>query len=169
MPYTPHHQDIGVTLDIYEKSDFKTKAVTQAYSNIIDELSYRGWFEQSLESMPLEVRNFFYILFADNEINNGGFAQYFFNGYGKYSSETVKAFNVIDAPQKGKVLEFVMKSFPEGKYPLTIEEYDELLEHNEKALEFLNYDLASAYYESGENIEELIIAYVKKHFDKFAP
>lgn len=174
MPYTPKHQDICVTLNKYEteKLALNPSAASNAYSSIIDELSHRGWFEIFSDSLPLEVRNFFYILFANNEINNGGFDSYFYNGYGKYASDTVKAFKEIGAPKKSALLEKVMKSFPIGKYPKSIEECEQLglLGYlYQKIFKFLNGDFDTKYYKLDENIDELVVAYVKKHYSKFAP
>ena len=92
MPYSPRHQDISVTLTKYEreKSALNSEAASLAYSSIIEELSCRGWFKLYPDSGPLEIRNFFYVLFAYNEVNNGGFAQYFFNGYGRIRRQYYK-------------------------------------------------------------------------------
>lgn len=174
MPYNPPRQDISVTLNKYEKEKADSNAASKAFLSINDELVGRGWFEKFdnfPDTMPHEVRTFFYILYADNEINNGGFAQYFSNGYGKYAANAVAAFNEIGAPKKAVLLATVMASFPDGKYPQSIEDFNDLgeIEDAENALEFLNGDFDSKYYQSGENIDELILAYVKNHFDKFAP
>ncbi len=172
MSYPTTHQDIGVTLAMYAQAKRvgDPKAASKAFLSIIDELSCRGWFERFPKSLPREVRTFFYVLHADNQINNGGFAQYFFNGHGEHAEEAVKAFKEIGAPKTAATLQFVMLSFPQGKYPKTVDEYDELLEKHGEQLEFLNDEnLNQAYGNLGEDVEELIVLYVKKHFDKFGP
>jgi len=172
MPWTPDHQDIGVTLAKYEKEKQASKpdASSKAYSSIIDELSCRGWFERFPDSLPREAQTFFYVLFADTEINNGGFAQYFLNGYGKYAQETVTAYREIGTPKKAALLAAVMASFPGGKYPKTADEYSDLFNETEAALDLLDSDdFGIKYFQTGENIKELMIAYVKKHFAQFAP
>lgn len=170
MPRIPPHQDIGVTLANYEKEKAASKpdAATKAYISIIDELAYRGWFER-FPKLPRETLTFFYVLFADDQINNGGFAQYFCNGYGKYAEDTVVAYKSIGAVKKAALLATVMASFPDGKYPRTVDEYSDLLEKKADELAFLNEDLEKGYYNSSENIQELMISYIRKHFDKFAP
>ncbi len=173
MSENPVYQNIGITLTKYEnEKQISKNAASIAYQSIIKELAVRGLFEQfnkKPKKMPQEIQNFFYVLFADNEINNGGFAQYFFNGYGKYAEETVKAFNEIGAPKKSAAFLSVMKSFPREKYPKTENEYSKLLDKYEDDLAFLDENIEGKYYESGERIEELMLSYVKKHYTKFSP
>jgi hypothetical protein len=174
VPNNPTHQDISVTFNKLEKDRNNPDAVSTAFLSINDELVFRGWFEKfdnSPDTMPDEVKTFFYVLYADNEINNGGFSQYFYNGYGKYAANTVQAFTEIGAPEKSALLATVMSSFPDGKYPQSIDEFNELGENPdaENILEFLNGDFDSKYYKSNEHVDELMLVYIKKHFDKFAP
>lgn len=121
--------------------------------------------------MPSEFRTFFYVLFADNEINNGGFAQYFFNGNGVYAEGAVGAFQKIGAPKKAELLAYVMASFPDGKYPKTIDEYSALIvDDNTDKIAFLDDKrINDGYYDSNENINELLVTHVKNNFTKFAP
>jgi hypothetical protein len=65
-----------------------------------------------------------------------------------------------------------MNSFPLGKYPKSIEEYEKLglFGHlYQKIFRLFNGDFSSKYYGLDENIDELVIAYVKKHYSEFAP
>ena len=67
-------------------------------------------------------------------------------------------------------IEKAMQSFPKGKYPKTVEEYDEIMEKHEDELEFLDDDeLDSLYMGSPENIEGLVVDFVKDNYEKFAP
>ena len=87
---------------------------------------------------------------------------------GEYAANTIKAFSEIGGPQKAALLATVMASFPGSKYPQSTKEYDDRGEL-EGAREFLNGDFDDKYYHSSEKIEELMVAYVKKHFSMFAP
>ncbi len=174
MPYTPRHQDIGITLANYEedKLALKSDAATRAYGSIINELSCRKWFEKFEnfpDTLPREVRTFFYVLYTDNEVNNGGFSQYFGNGYGRYAADAVRAFNEIGAAEKAGLLAVAMASFPDSKYPQTSKEWDDIYEKDETKCGYLPDNLDDRYYQSTENIDELMVSYVKEHFTVFAP
>ncbi len=151
-----------------KKAEAAKNPAVEAYQSIIEEFNYRGWFKH-FEDLTIEVRVFFYVLFADNEISNGGFAAYFYNGYGQYAQDSVNALVAIGAPKKAALLARIMAAFPDGKYPKTSEEYDDLLEAREDDLDFLNEDLEQDYYHSGENIDTLMVEYINKNYSVFAP
>ena len=171
LQWTPHHQDIGITLALYDKEMERDKhnAAFLAYSSIIHELSYRGWFQRFPNSLPLEIRPFFYVLIADKAISEGGFYGYFNNGYGKYAQHVVMAFKEIGAYEKSTILQEVMDSFPNMKYPRSKKQLEAIYEECGDDLEIENEELDAKYYQSGEEICELMVSYVKEHFDKFAP
>jgi hypothetical protein len=171
MPRIPKQQDVAISLARYEtdKITNASDAVTNAFLAIGDELYRRDW-DSKYDTLPHEVRNFFDIWVADGQIENGGLAQFFYNGCGKRAESTVRAFYEIGAPKKAAILASAMASFPDGKYPRSIDEYSIILEHHEDELEFLNNKILNKkYFQSGEDISKLLVEYVKNNFDKFAP
>jgi hypothetical protein len=164
VKWKPHHEDIVKVLERYET----TKDANETYRFIGEELGCRGYYEKPLKTFSQEVRVFILIWCADGMINNGGIASFFFNGYGQQAEETVAALKTVGAPIKANAIEKAMQSFPKGKYPKTPKEYDKILEKHEEELKFLD-EVDSPYFNSPENIEELVVRFVKSNYEKFAP
>jgi hypothetical protein len=166
MPRQPHHEDIGSVLKRYEIDN----NAGQAFSYIGDELGNRGCWDKPIKKYPTAVRVFLLIWIADGEIKNGGMAQFFANGHGEYAKETVEAYKTVGAPLKATAIQTVMDAFPKGKYPKSAEKYSDMLEKYEEEMEFLNENGPDdAYYDAPENIEKLVVEYVKNNFAPFAP
>jgi|WetSurMetagenome_2_1015567.scaffolds.fasta_scaffold56186_2 hypothetical protein len=166
MPWQPHHEDIGSILKRYETDN----DAGQAFSYIGDELGNRGCWDKPVKKFSPEVRIFILIWIADGEIKNGGMAQFFYNGHGEYAKETVEAFKKVGAPLKADAIKAAMDAFPNGKYPKSAEKYSDLLEKHEDELAFLDEnDLDDRYYDSPENLEKLVVDFVKDNYTPFAP
>jgi hypothetical protein len=166
MAWKPHHEDISGILKRYETDN----NAEQAFQFIGEELANRDCYGVPLKKFPPEVRVFILIWIADGEIKNGGMAQFFYNGHGEYAKETVEAFKKVGAPLKADAIKAAMDAFPKGKYPKSAEKYSDLLEKYEDELAFLDEDeLDDQYYDSPENLEKLIVDFVKDNYTPFAP
>lgn len=61
------------------------------------------WFDY-VNDLPYLERLTYCILVFDNQVFNGGFHQYFTNGYGQFAPRTIEYLNEIGAPRKAKIL-----------------------------------------------------------------
>lgn len=121
-------------------------------------------------NLPAHLKVTYLTVILENQVLNGGFHQYFANGYGQFSKETIDALIEIGAFKKSnlvdKALNIVqgeMESDEEFRRKLlnkTIEQLfdgDDLFETLEK-LDDLYYDVED------EHISELLGEYLSKHF-----
>ena len=66
------------------------------------------WHEYVIE-LPIQLQICYLIVVFHNQIFNGGFHQYFVNGYGQFAKETINALQTIGAVKKADLLEEALK------------------------------------------------------------
>jgi len=62
-----------------------------------------NWYEY-IVNLPLNQKIAYLIIVLNNQVSNGGFHQYFVNGYGQFALETIKALLEIGAEQRAQLL-----------------------------------------------------------------
>lgn len=126
-----------------------------------------GKVDFSLQSRPQKV--FTAIWEAESEINNGGLAQYFYNGSCETAPFVVEAFEAIGAPRTAAILQrAIAVAFPNG-LPAAPEAIsaaaEEFSEQTTEQLEALD----SEFFEYPHNLTELLFSFVSKHPEEFGP
>lgn len=61
------------------------------------------WYEYVI-GLPAHLLNTYLTVLVDNQVYNGGFDQYFVNGYGQFAIETIQALQEIGAIRKADLL-----------------------------------------------------------------
>jgi hypothetical protein len=61
------------------------------------------WYEYII-GLPIHLQITYLVVVFHNQIFNGGFHQYFVNGYGQFASETIKSLVKIGAQKKAELL-----------------------------------------------------------------
>lgn len=81
-----------------------------AYSSAVENLK-EEWLEASsaewhnhIVNLPEKERVVYTVSILDMEVNNGGFNQYFVNGYGQFAKETIKSLELISAFKTAEIL-----------------------------------------------------------------
>jgi hypothetical protein len=67
------------------------------------------WY-QYVANLPESLRITYLIVIFHNQVFNGGFHQYFANGYGQFAIETIDALIKIGAPEKAEILRVALKT-----------------------------------------------------------
>ncbi|WP_347066691.1 DUF4375 domain-containing protein [Flavobacterium sp. WV_118_3] len=80
---------------IKEKEEWSNEPNTKWYKYII--------------GLPVQLQICYLIVVFHNQIFNGGFHQYFVNGYGQFAKETIDALKTIGALKKAELLEEALK------------------------------------------------------------
>ncbi|MGC4040330.1 MAG: DUF4375 domain-containing protein [Flavobacterium sp.] len=62
-----------------------------------------NWFNY-IQNLSSQEKTTYCIVVLDNQVFNGGFHQYFSNGYGQFASSTIKALKNIGAVKKANLL-----------------------------------------------------------------
>jgi hypothetical protein len=104
----------------------------------------------------------------EREVNNGGFAQFFFNSAGDQARETVAALRRIGADHTARLVERAMAPFgPAGPSPSSDERAAQLEGIGDGATA-LWYELDDAFYEYKDDLTGLLRSYVRSRREQFA-
>jgi hypothetical protein len=117
------------------------------------------------QSIPQKV--FSAIWAVEDEVNNGGFSQYFYNTSNETASFVVEALETIGAPQTAAIArEAISIAFPSG-LPTTFEEIrqaaDEFPEDVTEKLDALDQQ----FFRYPHPLADLLFSYVAQHPDEF--
>ncbi|SHF10593.1 DMP19 family protein [Chryseobacterium vrystaatense] len=123
-------------------------------------------------NLPTHLKVTYLLVILENQVLNGGFHQYFANGYGQFSKETVSALIEIGAFKKSNVLDKAL-NIVQGEIIVDEEFRSELLNRTLKRF-FDDDDLYDSleklddnYYDvEEEDISKLLGEYLNKHFSK---
>lgn len=114
----------------------------------------------AIEKLNEHERVFFVTQTLEQEVNNGGFAQFFYNSSGDYSNELVDAFVKIGALKTAEICKKALAVF-NGKVPTDRDEREELLDGLE--CEDILDECDNAFYDYEEDLEALNHAYIMKY------
>lgn len=125
------------------------------------------WYEHII-GLPDKEKVTYLIEILDRQVFNGGFHQYFLNGYGQFVKETIEAFNMIKASELAEIVE-------KAYYSVNSANYDEVTFRNKimageiEALYNDDYELESyldlldnKYYKYPDNIGLLLVKYLRE-------
>ena len=157
----------------YDASNFDIESVLKnreevkiiiAISDYINNISNYG---ENLGKLTKPQKYFLFIDDLEGEVNNGGFNQYYFNSSGANSLEVIDALNAIGAFKTSLIVKKANEQFPGGVAPkdrkkrITLE--SEIEDKANPVWEKCDED----FFKYEDNIDELLIKYVKEHKSEF--
>ena len=98
-----------------------------------------------------------------DEVNNGGFLQYFSNAAGNQSSMAMQAYRDMGAAQLVKVLQRAMSVFPGGRPSASLDARQKAIALAKRRVEATWGSCDDEFYLRDEGFGELALAYAKKH------
>ena len=111
------------------------------------------------------------VLFIENleqEVNNGGFDQFFFNSSGNYTHETLKALEQIGSIEIKTLLSKAIAVWPNKNVPkIQMTRRERQLQLSESAQEKWN-TLDEEFFHSQEYIPQLLVNYIETHKKQFS-
>lgn len=124
------------------------------------------WYNYIL-SLPIDLQIAYLVVTFDNQVLNGGFHQYFLNGYGQFAKETIDILIKIGASKKADLLKkaLVLVNYEQNTDTVFREKLlkrdIKLLFVEDELFEPLD-QLDSQYYENeNENLEQLMGNYFR--------
>lgn len=75
-----------------------------------------AWYDYII-GLPAQLSDTYMILVFHNQVFNGGFHQYFANGYGQFAGETIEALRKIGAIKRAELLDIAEKKVNSDNYP----------------------------------------------------
>jgi len=112
------------------------------------------------EKLNEHERVFFVTQILEQEVNNGGFSQFFYNSSGDFSNELVNAFTKIGALKTAEICKKALAVFNDN-VPTDREEREELLYKLDCDEVLSEYD--DEFFEYEDNLEELNYTYIMEH------
>lgn len=119
----------------------------------------------AIEKLNEHERVFYITQTLEQEVNNGGFSQYFYNSSGDFSNELVDAFTKIGALKTADICKKALAVF-EGIVPTDRDERDALL--NSLDCDEIWDACDDAFYEYEDDLTALNYAYIMQHRDSFS-
>ncbi len=113
-------------------------------------------------------RIFYITQICEQEVNNGGFSQFFYNSSGRFSNEIVQAFISIGAVKTAKICEKALSALGEA-LPTDDAQRQSVLEAklNNHKTEAVLEACDEAFYEYNDDLTALNQAYIMKHKESF--
>lgn len=118
---------------------------------------------EKIEVLSKEERVIYVIDQLEEEVNNGGFSQYFFNNSGDFANEVVDALRTIGADGMAEICQTACSVFG-GKVPERVEERRIELVNEQKELWNQCDD---EFYKYPDDLLELNYAYIREKKEKF--
>ena len=101
------------------------------------------------------------------EVNNGGFDQYFFNSAGNYASDALWGLRAIGAEKTASILERAMAQFPGGTVPELRHERQAVMDALPESVQEVWDALDQEFYHSEEPLDSLLTAFVRSNEREF--
>lgn len=127
------------------------------------------WYNH-INSLPKKEKVAYHIAILDEEVSNGGFNQYFVNGYGQFAKDTITSLKLIKANRSASILEKVFHCVNQEnladsvfRMKLLSGKIDRLYD-DEDLKESLN-KLDSEYSEYTDNLGNLLGDYLRDETD----
>ncbi|MBN2302471.1 MAG: DMP19 family protein [Lentisphaerae bacterium] len=102
-----------------------------------------------------------------SDVNNGGYHQYFYNSYSDLAQEAVNGLREIGANRMAEITEKACSIFPDSNVPKDRNERQTLLEKAGEKGETILRKLDDEFFKYPDNINALLIEYIKKHKAEF--
>ena len=173
-------QKINISDDVeIDTSMFETKSIDEIWKieekenfvvemdKYIAEICEYG---DSMETLNAEQRILYITQALEMEVNNGGFAQFFFNSDGCLGNEIVSSFEKIGAMKTAEICKKAISIYGD-KVPNDRDEREEILtpddEKEEERIEAILNECDDAFFEYEEDLVELNYQFIINHKESF--
>lgn len=126
----------------------------------LESVDYPKWIEYVI-SLPNKEKVIYTLALLDEEVSNGGFEQYFSNKYGIFINEAYEALKTINADGLAKILERVIQYINPSEM-VKNELVNKIINDDFEEFDFEEFD--DMYYDSEDNLGELLVTYLRSDF-----
>jgi hypothetical protein len=154
--------------------DFENNSQAELFQKIVDEIYEREIDLNKIDDFENPLKNLIYILNMHFQVMNGGVIQFVDNSTGDYFKETLLSLKEINADKYVRILEKIKEKFPNRIIPKNTEERrnlidticENLTQEQEWELDEFYESLDNEYCENQDELELIIIGYIKKLINK---
>lgn len=132
--------------------------------DMCDNICQKCEYGEDVGKLNEHERVFFVAQILEQEVNNGGFSQFFYNSSGDFSNEVVDVFVKIGALKTAEICRKALAVFG-GKVPTDRNEREEMFDDLD-CDDILN-ECDDAFYDYEDDLEALNYAYIMKHREFF--
>ena len=173
-------QKINISDDVeIDTSMFETKSIDEIWKieekeNFLVEMdkyiAEKCEYGDSMETLNAEQRILYITQALEKEVNNGGFAQFFFNSDGCFGNEIVSSFEKIGAMKTAEICKKAISIYGD-KVPTDRDEREEILisddEKEEERIEAILNECDDAFFEYEDDLVELNYQFIINHKESF--
>ncbi len=173
-------QKINISDDVeIDTSMFETKSIDEIWKieekeNFVVEMdkyiAEKCEYGDSMETLNAEQRILYITQALEMEVNNGGFAQFFFNSDGCFGNEIVSSFEKIGAMKTAEICKKAISIYGD-KVPTDRDEREEILtpddEKEEERIEAILNECDDAFFEYEDDLVELNYQFIINHKESF--
>lgn len=118
---------------------------------------------ENLEELSEAEKTFVYVDMLEQEINNGGIGQFFFNYSGQYSHEALESLKKIKAVNTAVIMDRAISYFPIQPIPKDTEVRRKIMMTMDESVEDKWDDLDAEFYKYEDPILQLLVSYIKEN------
>ena len=173
-------QKINISDDVeIDTSMFETKSIDEIWKieekeNFVVEMdkyiAEKCEYGDSMETLNAEQRILYITQALEMEVNNGGFAQFFFNSDGCFGNEIVSSFEKIGAMKTAEICKKAISIYGD-KVPTDRDEREDVLtpddEKEEERIEAILNECDDAFFEYEDDLVELNYQFIINHKESF--
>ena len=173
-------QKINISDDVeIDTSMFEIKSIDEIWKieekeNFVVEMdkyiAEKCEYGDSMETLNAEQRILYITQALEMEVNNGGFAQFFFNSDGCLGNEIVSSFEKIGAMKTAEICKKAISIYGD-KVPTDRDEREEILnpddEKEEERIEAILNECDDAFFEYEDDLVELNYQFIINHKESF--
>ncbi len=129
-------------------------------------LAQKCEYGDKIEALNEKQRVIYITQAVEMEVNNGGFAQYFFNSSGDFANEIVDAYRKIGAEKTAKICEKAISIYG-GEVPKDRAQREDVLTADDENIDKLLEECDNKFFEYEDDLIELSYEYImnnKEHF-----
>lgn len=137
--------------------------VSEVYDFICKKCNYG----EDISALNSDERIIYIVQTLEQEVNGGGFDQYFYNSSGDLANETVAALITIGAKKTAKICQKALKVFG-GSLPTDRAERQEYMDKKSNSRTEAKLEKCdNAFYEYQDSIERLCYEFIEENCDSF--
>lgn len=134
---------------------------------LVEHLDKKTQYGEDMSVLSAEERIFYITQTLEMEVNNGGFAQFFYNSSGNFSNEVVNAFHAIGANTTATICKKALSAFG-FEIPVDRDEREKMLDElGNDEIDGTFEECDNAFYDYTDNLNELNYKFVMKNRERF--
>lgn len=139
---------------------YRTDSLVVAFDQALAQKAFRV----GVESLTDEERMILAVEAFENQVNNGGYHQFFGNSSREYASVIVNALREIGCPVTAGITERALEVL--GRMPMSESELANLSWEQNRDRSAALEECDQAFFESREQIDELLFAFIRSRRDR---